>query len=301
MTQASPSNEWIPGELRALFPVTGVLHVGVGLGPGLDLYRAWNIPAGVLVDADADRLRRVGAEFAGDGRYLVRQAVFAERNAEAPFFVASNRNESGLVDPASLTGLWPNLTAQDRQQRQTVTMQSWFEADPPRAWRDVINWVVVDCLPALPILRGAGDVIDRWDIIVARVVLDADLAGRSPDLGRTELDRFLAGHDFRVYAEWPELNPGLGHVVYVRNWKSRLGPQLQAKAEERIRQAEMRLEQARADLDHLRGQYAALSDRHAEAQALLREVKANLLDLAAAREIPNAEADPVRPRADGTD
>ncbi|MBK8115835.1 MAG: hypothetical protein IPK44_15755 [Candidatus Accumulibacter sp.] len=55
----------------------------------------------------------------------------------------------------------------------------------------LINYAVIDCLPALSVLRGAEDSMAMWDVIIARVVLDeAQLAGQGAR--KSEVDRYLS-------------------------------------------------------------------------------------------------------------
>jgi hypothetical protein len=375
MPVAQRNDHGLPGELRALYPIAGLLHVGAGLCQNLDLYRSWKVPVGVLVEADDDRMERLTAAVAGDPRYAVHHALLAESEGEAPFHLASNRNESGLVEPERLAALWPNLATRESRQVAATTIAALVGGARDQRPEGAVNWVLVDCLPALDILKGAGALIDTWDVVVARVLVDRALADAAPELGASALDRFMAERSFRVYAVTPEHNPGFAQVVYARDWKARLGgelaelraaaehspgdaapgqaeperlgslqPQLdelagerdaqaalaadargeveqlaaalEAKSaaieaqaaehrqqveslEQRAREAEQRLALAHADLDHLREQFAALTDRHAAAQALLREIKANLVHLAAQDGPAERDAAPCRPAPAG--
>lgn len=278
MTIMPPDARWLPFHLQTLFPIDALLHVGAGAGQSIDQYRQQNVPAAVLVDADSDRVEELRAATADNSRYLAACAVIAGGSAVLPFFGASAQEGNGAKEPKHLATTW----------RRSVTLEAFLKSPACSALSPAtINWVVVDCLPALPIIKGAGAFLDEWDVVVARVVLDPETAGNNPEIGAAALDAFMAEQCFRVYSVQPERRPGFGHVTYARDWKTKLAganaDNHAREAEKNLRDAEKRLALAHADLDHLRAQFSELSGRHDQGQALLRQIKAKLLHPSASR------------------
>src|SRR5690606_3313716 len=96
-------------------------------------------------------------------------AVLADSEQfEREFFQASNPDESGLVDPRLLQDLWPNLRgkARKRSTRRLDHLLAEQQAEPEN------NWLFIDCLPALPIVDGAGAWLEEGcSVVWARCTL----------------------------------------------------------------------------------------------------------------------------------
>jgi hypothetical protein len=223
--------------LGQLLHPTAVVHVGAGYGRGwLHQWRNWGVSTAWLIDADASKLGWVnklsGAGSFGDSTdnlttalnvestvYHAVPAVVGRESGEGVFFQANNPEENSLVSPDDLRSVWANLRVVSKQALPINTLDELVTV-PAGAW------LVVDCLPALDVLKGAQQILDNTQVVVARVLLDGKVGGDSvvTDAGTGSVDSasaksvidFLAGLGFTVVDEVLGHNPGVGHLVFAR-------------------------------------------------------------------------------------
>jgi len=218
--------------IRHIQPVSGVLHVGAGGLAAAALYAEWGIPSVVFVDAQAhgDGFDRESRNHPGWSRHT---ALLSSREGEVNYYLASNPSESGVLPPENLSALWQNLKTREKRQVNATTVDAFLASldRPPQTF----NWIVIDCLPALPVVRGAVASMANWDVVMARAILEEGLL---PGQGasKAELDEFLGACGFRAIAYQEERQPALASVLYVRDWK----------AVSRVREAECQSQLARA-------------------------------------------------------
>ncbi len=245
----SSFENWLD-RLRHLVPINGLVHVGAGVGGAALLYADWAVPGAVFVEANETHATRLSAAISGRSGWTSHTALLSDRDGEADFYLATNPSESGLLPPESLSRFWRNLKTREVRPTKTTTLDALLSAGSAEI--QLINYAVIDCLPALSVLRGAEDSMAVWDVIIARVVLDeAQLAEQ--DARKSEVDRYLEARGYVCVASDEENQPALGRALYVRDWKGLfLGSRDEQQAEMRI------LTQARDDLQQLLEQHDLL-------------------------------------------
>lgn len=210
-TQA-PITPWLQ-LLSQLAPPTGVLLVGAGngVGPWVQLLQTLAVPSVTLVEADDNQFEHLQRSVPqGDG-WRLRKQVVGPCTDTVTYHQASNVAESGLLEPESLRALWPNLKTTHKQTRQAITLADLQDdADTPA------NWLLLDCLPALPILQGAAQQLAAFDVITLRVLLAED-AVPGTAAGADEVQATLQKQGFRCLALEASRHPGVGHVLFVRD------------------------------------------------------------------------------------
>jgi len=220
-----PYQAWLD-HLGVLYPVTGVLYVGSGRGHSIERYKKQRVPLVIYVEADKERLVNISAAIKNIDGWSAHGELLAGKNEPSLFHRASNPNESGLLVPETLNPLWQNLKTVESQKRQAITIKSFFETQAGEAAAKDVNWVHIDCLPALSILQGAEDILGRWDVVIARAIVDESLVQAQQGASQSDLDAFMARHGFICAAVEPERHPAIGQVLYVRNWKNELQSEL---------------------------------------------------------------------------
>lgn len=203
--------------LRLLTPVTGVVHVGAGTGREAERYADWGVHSAVLIEADESCHDKLATVAFGRLGWSTHTALLSDREEEKDFYLASNPNENSVLAPESLASLWRNLKAKEQRRINATTLDSLLTELHHQP--ETTNWVVIDCLPALPVMRGAGLRLNDWDVIIARVVLEEaqlQAAGAAKD----EIDAFLSKHGYRCIACEEERQPAIGMALYIRDWKA---------------------------------------------------------------------------------
>lgn len=201
-------------QLRKLYPVRGLTHVGAGQGEAIALYERWGLDRVVLIEADPV----LGADLRKQARahenWTVHAVLVSERDGPCNFHVASNPDESGTVAPAGLRAVWRNLQLVETRRFDAVRLDSLLVTQAP----DGPNWLVVDCVPALPVLQGAASALDLADVLVLRVGM-VDALPADSGIREAEVTAWLGPLAFDRLVVEEERNRAFGRAIYVRRWK----------------------------------------------------------------------------------
>ena len=264
-----------------MMPPRSVVHVGAG--NGFSAARLWGAAAVEhlwLIDANPDELDQLSAAASKVGGWDAVCVLLGERDSEdGAYYVTSNPSANGRVCADELRTIWPNLRSIQTHRMPERRLDGILDA------RDASvvpapNWIYVDCFPAIPILKGAGRYLDDIDVLWARVVLDEKI---SPPDGSSlrELTAFLGPRGFRQIEVTEGLDPAIGDVIFVRDWRLRFQGQIQelkAQLLQRSRlyddQAKITAEQAAkaAELALARDAQAELAEeRQAQIEALAQD------------------------------
>lgn len=202
--------------LQELLPPRAVIVVGVNRDnrhlldwPG---ELAENI---LLIDARPEALVDIKLQLPATRLWKTHSAVLAESASETFFYSTSNVGEDSLVPPQKLRGLWPNLSIIDKQACTTQTLQAVL-AEPELCGLSTDNtWLVINCLPALRILRGADTLLPKCQVIWLRVTIDP-LDG---EIGTTiqEATLYLTEYNFRCILFFEENHPNIGQAIFMRD------------------------------------------------------------------------------------
>ena len=283
---ASPCSQYATNETC---PVQGVLqvlqklvspwmliHVGAGTGVGeLHHWRSWSVASAIVLDADANRLKWAKSE--AEGRtWHVASAVLDAEEREIEYSMASNPDESGLLAPELLTGIWPNLHTQTCGKRQTWRLDKLLSetAYIAHACRGPV-WTLIDCFPAVRILEGAGEELLRWSVLGLRVLLEPQ-GDALIDASLEKVTDFLASRGFRCIAVSEGIHPAVGYAFFTQDWPS----QLDAAQKSRDEQQKLATER-QAKIEVLTKERDAQSKLVAERQQQLAESRGRLQQLEA--------------------
>lgn len=257
MTPATPNQLPLVAELlRQLAPPAGVIHVGVGQGLGtVHLWRQWpEVQNAWLFDAAEPAAPWLVPALQANSQWHYSQAVLAAQAQEATFYSASNPAESGLLSPEGLQSIWPNLRTVAQTVTQTVPL------DQACSVSGDANWLLIDCLPALPVLQGASQLLPRCQVVWVRVLL-ADNA--PPGCALAAAQALLQSQQFKLLTVCEEINPAVGVALFVQDW-----PQLVQSSLARISQA---AQDHAVALATVRQQAQSAQESSAELQAQLAQ------------------------------
>ncbi|SFL61411.1 hypothetical protein, partial [Azotobacter beijerinckii] len=213
-----PTQQQTATLLQALFPPQAAILVGASQSnPNRLDWQSIPTENVLLIDAKQEALTGVRQNVALASGWQMRNAVLAEGQGEAPFFSASNPGEDGLVPPRKLTSLWANLRTMGQQECSTQTLQTLLSEPQLAPLASATNaWLVIDCLPALRILQGAGPLLKQWKVLWVRVLL-APLEDDEPGTTLAEVERYLADHDYRCIGCFEENHPHIGQAIFLHD------------------------------------------------------------------------------------
>ncbi len=213
--------------LQVIYPVEGLLHVGIGTNAAISSYSDWNIPTFIGVDASHERIERIAETIHDKPGWSVTGKLLAARTGKRIFYQASNLNESGLLLPETLKPLWQNLETTDKQTLGATTIKAVIEEKQAENKSIKINWVYIDCLPGLAILKGANEYISGFDVVIVRAIIDESILDNHEELNKSSLDSFMTENGFDYLAHEAERHPAIARIIYVRNAKKALKEQSQ--------------------------------------------------------------------------
>jgi regulator of replication initiation timing len=292
-TVAQSSTEALLAVLHRLHTPDAVIHIGAGNGVGrMHAWQAWDVPNALLIDADEARLAWVRGRQQHSPNWRPVRALLDRQVHMADYHTASNPAESGLLPPAELAALWPNLRSVQVAEMQTHTVDGLL-ADPEL--QQFANaptlWLLVDCVPAQRILQGASTALQRSSVVWARA-LATDWPGTADGAGEVGLSASLAAQGFRCLDVREGNHPMVREMLFVRDWRAALAGSLQQGA---LLQEE--LEVLRGDVDKQRDDGLLIATLRAElsaAQAAGAEAQAQLGEQAAQAVTLNATLDSLR-------
>lgn len=205
--------------LRALYPPACVVHVGIGQGIGdLATWRQWpEVPRALLIDADNTRLQ--WARHAPAPGWQVLHATMAATAGPHPYHRASNPQEDGLLPPNQLQAWWPHLSTLATDTHTAQTLDSVTQSDTPSDVPSHVpgHWLLLDCLPAAQLLRGASALLARTSVVCARTSqAPTDSSAPLADTGHQALIDLLAPQGFVLLGQTETHHPALGYTLMAR-------------------------------------------------------------------------------------
>ena len=207
--------------LQKLVPPQAIIHIGAGDGYGeMHQWRQWDVSHALIIDANEDRLEWARPLITENSGWHAVSAVLSDNEGEIDYYQASNPEEDGLISPQRLSSLWPNLRTTDQSLRSSRRLDHLLIEDIGSAFvqADPI-WVFVDCLPALSILKGAGEYIDHWSVLRLRVLLHP-AAEIEEDAALQSIETYLQPLGFRCIEITESNHPAIGYALFARNWKT---------------------------------------------------------------------------------
>ena len=262
-TSSSPAPSPI-NLLQRLAPPQAIIHIGAGIGGGeMHQWRQWDVPHALIIDADGDRLAWTEPLIVDRPDWQVLNVVLAEAEGETIFYRASNPGEDGVIPPERLKPLWPNLHTTVQEPHSTRRLDNLLTETSSVAFEQATPvWTFVDCLPALPILKGAGRHIDEWSVLWLRVLLQP-VTETENDAQLESVIAFLEPLGFRCVNVTESNHPAIGYALFVRDWQARIDALTRERDKQAVQTADWQ-----AQIDALTQAYA---DLNGEKDALAKE------------------------------
>ncbi|MEQ1740189.1 MAG: hypothetical protein ABL884_09795, partial [Methyloglobulus sp.] len=275
MTTNFTFQDWID-HLRYFMPPQGVVHVGAGAGTLAARYADWSVNAGVLIEAEETYFNKLTQVVSGLKGWSAHIAMISDNEGEAVFYKTSNPNESGSLPPEVMTKLWRNLKTIEESLLKTTTLEQLLASVGILPIH--LDWLVIECLSALPILQGSGNYMDGWDVIIARVLIDENLYPGN-GVTKNELDIYLGTQGYRCISIEVERQPAMASVLYIRDLKV-----LKGKSQENQRKIQRLIQIQDEQTTERQAQIEQLTQARDEQAKLAAERQSQIQQLEQARD-----------------
>ena len=261
--------------MRRIYPPHTLIHVGCGRGVGdMHAWRQWDVDTVILIDADPARSQWVASLTAQHPKWRSISSVLGDTDGDAMYYKASNPDQDGLMPVLPLAKLWPNIRELSSENRPTQRLDNLLVQN---ALGDAIQapamiWIIIDCMPAMRILRGSEALLKEASIIWLRVLLEP-IQGIDADANLVAINDYLSGFGY-CYVQHAEGNhPATGEVIFVRDWAG-----LHRDTAIRLAQCEHKVQQQQADnnqfVEALKAEAAQQVESLSEHQIKLTQITA---------------------------
>lgn len=192
--------------------------VGAGDGTALSEERYAHLPRLLALEAEGSTFQYLQRNLHEHYGWSALKVLVSDVATETTFHVASNPNESGLIDPETLKSVWQNLSSLSSRQEEAITLARVIELENDAS---AYNWLIIDCLPANRILNGLGKYIEQFDVIELRLLACQNgLPDHACD--KAESDAFLEPLGYCAVFTEAGSNPAVLHALYVRDSQRQL-------------------------------------------------------------------------------
>ncbi len=218
--------------LHNLLPPTHAALIGAGNGssPWVQwLLQCSQLPNVTLLEADSDQYHLLEQRLAvlpQSNQIQALHGLAGLQNGEQSFYVANLVAESGLLTPSSLTSVWPNLQTVHERTMHATTLQELLSKQLVGEKDDKLHlWLMVDCLPAAPLLHSADAMLRQVDVVLARVLLrqDDSQSGKIDGASLDDVSQILCG--MQQVALQPTRHPAIAYALFVRDYRMALQQQ----------------------------------------------------------------------------
>lgn len=261
--------------MRRIYPPHTLIHVGCGRGVGdMHAWRQWDVDTVILIDADPARSQWVASLTAQHPKWRSISRVLGDTDGDAMYYKASNPDQDGLMPVLPLAKLWPNIRELSSENRPTQRLDNLLvqNALGDAIQAPAIIWIIIDCMPAMRILRGSEALLKEASIIWLRVLLEP-IQGIDADANLVAINDYLSGFGY-CYVQHAEGNhPATGEVIFVRDWAG-----LHRDTAIRLAQCEHKVQQQQADnnqfVEALKAEAAQQVESLSEHQIKLTQITA---------------------------
>ena len=129
------------------------------------------------------------------------------------FYNSTLKTEAGLINPDYLKSYWKNIKTKSTHECETVTLDSLFPN------HSSINWLIIDNLDALNILKGGRKLLPNLECIILRLLFDKDVPSELQSSEFAVISKFMTSIGYYAFESLKGMNPNIGHTIFLRDWK----------------------------------------------------------------------------------
>ena len=243
--------------LSNILPPKSVLALGAVMPQRLKHVSSLGAQSIVLAHLDDIFLQQVSeAAREKELELEVRSVVISATGDEVSVFKNSIDRETGLLGSEDLRPLWKNLEQISEARVSSVTLSEFHQELETKP-----NWLILDRLDGLSIIKDATDLLSGVDVIYMRA-RGGEADGQLSSSG--EAISVLRSNGFVLMARGSERHPDLDTLLFARNCGAALSRlseaemELEAYREGKDSDAEKRRKIAQNNLTSLEERYSAL-------------------------------------------
>jgi len=147
---------------------------------------------------------------------VVEDVTFSDTEKEVTFYHLSLKSMSGLVEADRLTRFWKNIKNKREEQVLTKTLDDFY-FDIEKNQANPVNWLCLDSLQTLTVLKGAGKSIESFQGLILRMLVEESDASENLGCSESEVDYFLNSNSFMRVAEFETRHPAFIYGLYIRD------------------------------------------------------------------------------------
>lgn len=196
--------------LSKMLPPKSVLALGALMPQRLQQIAALGASSLVLAHPDDTFIQQVTDAPQAQGLNLrASSQVVSATGGDVAVFKNSIDRESGLISAQALTPIWKNLEQKSDATVSSVTLSDFVSAEETQ-----FNWLLLDRLDGLSVLKGADDGLDALDVIYLR---SWSGEGGGELSTSDEAISTLGSLGFVLLARGPERHPALETLLFARD------------------------------------------------------------------------------------
>lgn len=194
--------------LCSIAPISGVLHIGPGNGSMISQYEDWGVENIIFVEADEYSYNKLKLKTKKHTywRTIYGAIILNPVSAFTVFYLRNQCRENSVTPTEQLQDIWKNIKTLKTTTVPAFTLVDIWNNNPHK----IPNWLLIDCLTTIDIIKSAGETLTQYEVICARVIVEK----------KEELDNILNINNYICISVEEELNPKLKTAIYIRNWKS---------------------------------------------------------------------------------
>lgn len=257
--------------LGKILPPKSVLALGAVMPQRLRHISDLGARSMVLVHPDDVFLQQISESAQEKDLNLeVRSVVISATGEKVSVFKNSIDRETGLVGAEDLRPLWKNLEQISETRMSSVTLPEFNEELETKP-----NWLILDRLDGLSIIKDATDLLGNMDVIYMRAK-SGEAAGHLSS--SEEAISVLGSNGFVLMARGSERHPDLNTLLFARNCGAALSrladaeTELEAYRDGKDSDAEKRRKIAQNNLTKLEERYSALLAKNKKTEKLVADI-----------------------------
>lgn len=215
--------------LALAHPPESLIHVGIRQDPGFfQLWHAVHVSSAMFIDACAPEVQWAEEQLLNVPEWKAELRLLGAENGEKEFFIASKRTLNAIHPAEALHKIGIEEKTVEVSTLHQTTLSALLSG---RSWpaSTSLTWLVVDCMPALPVLRGAGAYLNEWSVIRCEVLVD-DAAADIPEARLSEVTGYLQKLGYRRAIVTESWSPAIKTAWFVRDWRAFALQQIAAKS-----------------------------------------------------------------------